>query len=116
MRRLIPGLLVFVFILSIYGAVFIHCQEAQKGGNEVVLSGAVQEIAEDGSYIIVGDKKIITTPKFLEDYLLAEGDEVAITARKTPKGLQAEDCDFMLDAAENIEEYIEDTKAVGEDE
>ncbi len=115
MRRLIAGLIIFIFI-EIYGTAYIHCQEAQKGGKEVVFSGTVKEIAEDGSYIIVGDQKVSTTQRFLDRYLPAEGDGVEITARETREGLDAVGCDFMLDTPENIEEYIEDTKAVDEDE
>jgi len=116
MRRLILGLMVCVFLIGMCGIAFVQCQEAQKVEKEVVFSGRVKEIAEDGSYIIVGNRKVITTQEFLNYYLPAEGDEVEITARHTPKGLEAVGCDFMLDATENIEEYIQDTKAVDKDE
>jgi len=80
-------------------------QEKQERIEKETVRGTVQEIAKDGSYIIVNDKKILTTDEFLEDSYLELGDEVEIIAEKTANGLKVIDYKYIFDENEELQSY-----------
>lgn len=75
-------------------------QAPSKKTIEEKITGTVEDIAEDGTYLIVDGTKILTTLEFLEDTYLEVGDKVEITAIKTDQGLEAKDCKFVWDEEE----------------
>ncbi len=69
----------------------------QSAPQEEVVKGVIKEIANDGSYVIVNDTKILTTKEFLEDSYLEVGDNVEITAEKTDQGLKAKSYNYIFE-------------------
>ena len=64
-------------------------EEAVEEAAEVVVSGQVSEIAEDGSYIIIEETKILTPEEFLAGSDLAVGDNLDVVVEETDAGLEA---------------------------
>ncbi|MCM8823833.1 MAG: hypothetical protein NC822_04060 [Candidatus Omnitrophica bacterium] len=64
---------------------------------QVTIKGVVQEIAEDGSYIVVEGQKILTNKEFIEDAFLALDDKIEVIAVNTPEGLKAVDCNYIFE-------------------
>lgn len=71
--------------------------EPELTANQEMVKGAVEQIAEDGSFIIVNGQKISTTQKFLEDSYLEVGDKVMIVAEKNDSGLTIKSYNYIFD-------------------
>ena len=61
------------------------------------VKGKIKEIAQDGSYILVDNLKILTTQDFLTESYLEVGDSVEIIAEDTAQGLRALDYYYVFD-------------------
>jgi len=59
-----------------------------------VIRGVVDEVAPDGSFIVVSGTKILTTRVFLYESFIEKGDEVEITVKNSAQGLEAVDYDY----------------------
>lgn len=68
---------------------------------EEIVKGVVKKIAEDSSYIMVDETKVLTTKEFLEDSYLEIGDKVEITAEKTDAGLKATNYNYIFEDEED---------------
>ncbi|MCM8814235.1 MAG: hypothetical protein NC924_09960 [Candidatus Omnitrophica bacterium] len=73
---------------------------AQPQEELIVVNGAVSEIAADNSYIVVSGQKIFMDAEFADDAAFEVGDDVEIAAKKTPKGLEAVDFEYIFNDAE----------------
>jgi hypothetical protein len=62
-----------------------------------VVKGTIKEIAQDKSYIVVENTKILTPKQFLDDSYLEVGDRVEITAEKTDEGLKAKSYNYIFE-------------------
>lgn len=67
MKNFLILFLIFTFMWPVYG---------QSGK---VISGSIEKVSEDGSYIIVSGQKIITTKDFVEEAYFEVGDKVMIS-------------------------------------
>jgi hypothetical protein len=65
--------------------------------SEEVIQGTVKEIAEDKSYIVIDEVKVITTKEFLEDSYIEVGDKLEVTAEKTSDGLKAKNYNYIFE-------------------
>jgi hypothetical protein len=86
-------ILMFVFFVLNFG----FAQEA----DQIKIKGAVEKIAEDGSYIIVNSQKISTTSEFLNDAYLEVGDNIEVVAEKSDQGLKIVSYEFTIDEEES---------------
>ena len=68
---------------------------------EETVKGIIKEIAADGSYIVIDDKKIMITKELLEDSYLEVGDKVEVITEKTAAGLQAKTCNYIFEEETN---------------
>ncbi|MBN1794853.1 MAG: hypothetical protein JW844_07820 [Candidatus Omnitrophica bacterium] len=93
-------LLLSVFLVAT-SCTLSYAQEA-KEGEDVIVEGTVEAIAEDGSYIVVNKTKIMTTPEIVDEAFFELGDTVIITAEKTEAGLNLLDYEYVFaDEAED---------------
>lgn len=67
MKKFLFFLLIFAVGWSVYGQ------------NSKIISGIVEEVFEDGSYIVVSGQKIITTKEFVEEAYFEIGDKVKVS-------------------------------------
>jgi hypothetical protein len=77
-------------------------QPKSKPTLEETVKGVIKEISADGNYIIIDDKKIMTTKELLEDSYLEVGDKVEVIAEKTDAGLQAKTCNYIFEEENNL--------------
>lgn len=80
MKKYLAILLIIIFT----GITFGFAQE----DNLVLLKGKIEQIFEDGSYIIVDGQKVLTTKELVEEAYFELGDKVEIKAENTPEGLR----------------------------
>ena len=92
----------FLFALFAFTCAIVSVSFAQEA-ETTVISGEVKEVAEDGTSVMVGDQKIMTTPELVEDLYLEPGDMVEVTVEKTEQGLKATAVDFVLEEEEDVE-------------
>jgi len=95
--------LILALIFSFAFTTFVFSQEAEEmsvTGQEteaMSITGKVEQIAEDGSYIVVDSKTIITTQEFLDESYLEAGDMVKLTLKNTDKGLEIVDYEYVYE-------------------
>ncbi|MDD5773258.1 MAG: hypothetical protein PHX78_07315 [bacterium] len=77
------------------------------------IRGKITEIAEDETYLKIGDIKIITSKQFLKDSFVSVGDNIEIMAEETPKGLKALDYKYIYDE-QNDSSSMDDDLSVPE--
>lgn len=92
--------LVLIFAFMNFGLGF-----AQEG--KPAISGKVEQIAEDGSYIVVDGNKIFVTEEFMEEFYPEVGDKVVVTIEDTAKGPKAIECDYIFEDEPELNEYEE---------
>jgi hypothetical protein len=78
------------------------------------IRGMITEIAENGTYLKIGEKKIITSKQFLNDSFLAVGDNVEIMGEETPDGLKALDFKYIYEESNDTSVLDEDLFTPGE--
>lgn len=79
---------------------------APKVDNPNAITGKIEQIAEDGSFVVVNGSKIITTQEMVDENYLMEGDEVIVNTEKTDQGIKAVSIDFA-DEGNDEEDYEE---------
>lgn len=95
-----------IFLLSFFTlASFSFAQEEE----ETIITGTVEEIAEDGDYVVVAGQKIITTEDFLEDAYFEVGDKVKIAVENSEDGFKAIDYDYNFSAEDESYDSEEET-------
>lgn len=78
----------------------LEAEKKTEAATEVpqeLVKGTIKEIAQDKSYIVVENTKILTTKQFLDDSYLEVGDRVEITAEKTNEGLRAKSYSYIFE-------------------
>ena len=85
------------------------CVGAQDGQTSVI-SGTVEQIAEDGSYVVVSGQKLVTSKDFLDSSYLEQGDEIKVTVKSTDQGMEV--VDFEYNFEENVPDAAESEDAV----
>jgi hypothetical protein len=96
MKRRMAFISLFLFLCAL--SLSVHAQE------ELTITGTVEEIAKDGTYIIVDGQKIMTSEEFIEDSYLVEGDRIAVLVNRTSQGLEAVDFDYVFDDEDSSED------------
>jgi len=61
-----------------------------------VIEGTVEQIADDGSFIMVAGQKIATDQATVEDFFIEQGDEVSVTADDADGALKLVDLDYVF--------------------
>jgi hypothetical protein len=90
MIKKISVLLVMVMVLSLLSA-NVFAQEDDKN----MITGTVEEVAEDGSYIILDGQKMMVDSELLEYMNMEAGDEVELVVDETDQGLVVVDFDYL---------------------
>lgn len=72
-------------------------QPKTEQSKEEIVKGIIRQIAPDGSYIVIGDTKILTTKEFIDDSYLEVDDNVEVAADKTDQGLKAKSCNYIFE-------------------
>jgi uncharacterized protein with ParB-like and HNH nuclease domain len=102
-----------IFISLTMVAVYAQEQQEQAGGiageqqqeqklENKIISGEIEKIADDGSYIVIGGQQIATTAAFIEEAFFEVGDKVKVEViseegSQTPKAVKYE-YDFEADS------------------
>lgn len=76
--------LVLSLIIFFAGMVLGYPQEDEI----IIVKGTIEQIADDGSYIVVDGKKLITSQELIDEAYFAAGDPVEIKASGSPEGLR----------------------------
>jgi len=105
MRKVIQISLLFLFAICFTGYIY-----AQEAGDEIV-KGVIEEVAQDGSYIIVNKQKINTAKDFVDEAYFEVGDKVKIEVKSSAQGLEAVDYEYIFD-----EEAVMENEGVVPDE
>lgn len=106
-KNIFMSLLVSVFVFSVVSFSFVQSSasatEENKEENQVVISGTIVEIAQDGSYLVVEDNgkktKFFTSKEFVENEYLEEGDQIKAYGKPDAQGLKL--VDYMYDYGED---------------
>jgi hypothetical protein len=61
-----------------------------------VIEGTVEQIADDGSFIMVDGQKIVTDQATVEDFFIEQGDEVSVTTDDADGALKLVDLDYVF--------------------
>lgn len=80
---------------SMSGQAFSQGQTTAQ--DRAAVKGVIMEIAQDGSYIMVENTKVLTTQDFIDTFSLEQGDWVEIVAEKNDNGLTAQTAGFGLE-------------------
>jgi len=114
-KRFFVGCLISLFVFSVLPLTFAqneYVQEEPEKENLVTVKGAITEIAEDGSYIIVDDgvdkTKFLTTKEFLDEEYLEVGDKLQVTGERTANGIKLVDYNYDYDDDTSSYEYKEE--------
>ena len=90
-----------IFALTIFSLGFA---EEEKP----IISGKVEQIAGDESYIVVNGNKILVTEEFMEEFYPEIGDKVKIAIENTAQGPKAIDCEYIFEDEPESYEYEEE--------
>ncbi|MBU4305657.1 MAG: hypothetical protein KJ893_08610 [Candidatus Omnitrophica bacterium] len=92
-KKIVMGICVILALAVI--PIGVKAQEAAGTPDEQKVTGTVQMVADDLSYVVVGEQKIMI-PKDMMDYFNMEaGDEVEVIVTPSEQGLQAVDYDYI---------------------
>ena len=50
------------------------------------IKGVIENVSEDGNYIVIGGEKIMVDPEMFQEALFTTGDELEATVEKTDQG------------------------------
>ncbi len=89
MNKFLRVLFIWFFIASVGG--YTEATDTSE------ISGVIEEVADDGSYIVIGGTKIGTTRDFLDGAYLEKGDNVKIFTEQTDQGMQVMDYEYIFD-------------------
>ena len=99
-------LYVAVIGLFLFCGLCIAADEAAQ-----TITGVVETVADDGTYIIVSGTRITTSPELSEEAYFEEGDKVKISATSSGDELQAVDYEYIYeDEDEEGDVEIEEEK------
>lgn len=84
-----------------------------KDMNLVEIEGMVNKIAEDSSYIVVGETTLITNSDFLTYNPVKVGDRVVVMVALTGKGMEAIGVNLAGEGKEEVSEEFERQDAEG---
>lgn len=102
---------VLLVVAVMFAVCALNCSFAADD-TQTVVKGKVESIAADAGNIVVAGQKISVTKEFLEDAYLDVGDEVEITAKKTPQGLEAVNYEYVYEEEPAAKEGAESTGEV----
>lgn len=57
--------------------------------------GIVEEISEDGSFLIIDRQKVLTTQEFLDESFIEVGDRIKVFGEESPQGLKIVDYEYL---------------------
>ena len=73
------------------------------------ITGVVEEVADDGTYVIVSGTRIETSPELADEAYFENGDSVKITATSSGTSLTAVDYEYIYEDEEGDVEVEEGT-------
>lgn len=111
-----------LFLIIIFQIIFVSILCAQDKStkpdftenSKQKIRGKITEIAEDETYIKIGEKKIITSKQFLNDFFITVGDNVEIMVEEIPEGVKALDSKYICDESNDSSVLDEDSVKQGE--
>ncbi|MBU0633566.1 MAG: hypothetical protein KKB82_09425 [Candidatus Omnitrophica bacterium] len=89
-KKLFSFLMILCVTVLLTGPIFAQ-------GEEQKISGEVSEIAGDFSYMVVGEKKIITSEDFWQEADIEVGDTIEVFAEGSKEGPIALDYDYIFE-------------------
>ena len=87
-KKLLIVLMAFALVAGLTG------YSIAQGDEGKVLSGTIEEVADDGSYVILDGQKMIIDPELKEYMNMEAGDEVELLIEKTEQGELVVDFDY----------------------
>lgn len=96
MKKYLGLFLILFFAFSILDLGFSQEESSRETPKEII-KGKIEKIAEDGTYIIVDGKKIMTPKEFLEEAYFEVDDKVAITVKKSKDGVEAVSYEYIFE-------------------
>ena len=99
--RLLCAVVIGLFLFS---GLCVAADEAAQ-----TISGIVETVADDGTYIIVSGTRITTSPELAEEAYFEKGDKVKISATSSGNELQAVDYEYVYEDEEGDIEVEEGT-------
>ena len=72
------------FLLMAVGLCGIICGPALA--QQKTIKGVIENVSEDGNYIVIGGEKIMVDPEMFQEALFTTGDELEATVEKTDQG------------------------------
>lgn len=99
MPKVIATALITALLLG--GSVYAQEEAPDTMQQPETITGTLQEISEDGSYIVVDGSKIIMPQMLMEDFYLEVGDKIEVFIKNTDKGIEAEDYEYIYEEGED---------------
>ena len=93
MKNIVTVIIVALFIVHGLGSVY--------AADPVIIKGIIEEINEEGGYIVVDGTKIITDERFLEYAFYELGDAIEVTVEQGDGGLNALDYTYSVETDED---------------
>ncbi|MBU0650903.1 hypothetical protein KKC59_03230 [bacterium] len=100
MKKLFVMVMFVMFSLTVVNLSF-----AQETMGKSV-SGTIEQIDENGAFLVVDGQKIMTDKGFLEDSYLEVGELVKIDVQETADGFKAVDYEYIYDEGDTYSEEI----------
>jgi len=101
MKKHLALLLIMIFT----GITFGFAQE----DNSVLFKGKIEQIREDGSYIVVDGQKVLTTKELVEEAYFELGDRVEIKAENSQEGLRVLSYEYIYEEESGYDDSGEET-------
>lgn len=95
------------FLILCVSIAFVSVAFGEDAGPSV--EGTVMDIADDGSYIMIGDTKVLVTKDFLEDSYLEIGDNVVVNTKNGDNGIELVSFHYAFDDMEDDPFYQDAT-------
>lgn len=77
-------------------------QATAPAAKELLVKGNVEEVAVDGTYILIAGTKVLTTKEMIEDAYVEVGDKVEASVQDTADGKKLVNLKYIFDDEEPI--------------
>ena len=109
-KGLLCKVLVILIVCAFMGFPGINSYSSQ--GENILITGEVEAIADDGSFIVVDGSKIFTEGDFLAGSYLEAGDVIAVTVKEDSSGLRAVSFKYFFEGELDLYGDIDETSSL----
>ena len=88
-KRILAAMVIVLLVSCLAGSA--NAQEE----NIKLIKGVVQEVAADGSYLILNDQKMLIDEEIAEYMNMEAGDEVEVSVEETGQGITIMDFNYI---------------------